>query len=88
MKACTAISQGLQRQEIIDMFTEFEAKVTPEAQFVSECDKLDMLIQAWIYEEEQHKNLDDFFLKCTLPQKFTPLVEIRKQIDTLRAARK
>lgn len=88
MKACTAISQGLQKQEIIDMFAEFEDKTTPEAQFVAECDKLDMLIQAWIYEEQQHKNLEDFFAKCALPRKFTPLVEIRKQIEAQRAARK
>ena len=67
MKACAEISKGLQRQDIIDMFTEFEDKATPEAQFVSECDKLDMLIQAWIYEEEQHKDLDDFFRSCKLP---------------------
>ncbi len=42
-----------------DIFDEYEAQITPESQFVRHLDKLDMALQAEIYEA-QNLDLDEF----------------------------
>ncbi|MEM0074986.1 MAG: HD domain-containing protein [Conexivisphaerales archaeon] len=44
------------------LFREFNSRSTPVAKLVSEIDKLEMAIQASIYEKEKGLNLDEFFL--------------------------
>jgi len=46
---------------LLDLWQEFEAGQTPEAQLVKRLDKLDMLIQAYIYEQEYSIRLDSFW---------------------------
>jgi len=46
--------------ELKDLFEEYENNTTNEAKFVHDLDKLDMLLQAYIYENEGI-NLESFF---------------------------
>lgn len=46
---------------IADLWEEYEAQVSPEAQFVREMDRLEMAAQALIYEKEAGLSADEFF---------------------------
>ncbi|CAL6104893.1 Metal_dependent phosphohydrolase [Hexamita inflata] len=74
-----------QQPEMKELFDEYEANTTQEAKFVHDCDKLDMLIQAWIYEQQQGVKLDQFFEHCDLPKSFDVLIQVRKEIERCRA---
>ncbi|CAL6004621.1 Metal_dependent phosphohydrolase [Hexamita inflata] len=74
-----------QQPEMKELFDEYEANTTQEAKFVHDCDKLDMLIQAWIYEQQQGVKLDQFFEHCDLPKSFDVLIQVRKEIERSRA---
>ncbi len=52
------VRQGEHFQEL---WEEFEAGISPEAQAVKRIDKLDMLIQAYLYEKKYAINLDSFW---------------------------
>lgn len=47
--------------DLMAIWEEFEAGRTPEAQLIKRLDKLDMLIQATIYEQTTGINLDSFW---------------------------
>jgi len=44
----------------LSLFDEYEASSTPEAEFVKQLDKLDMGLQAKVYQQEQGIDLDEF----------------------------
>jgi len=44
----------------LSLFDEYEAGSTPEAVFVKQLDKLDMGLQAKVYQQEQGVDLDEF----------------------------
>ena len=46
--------------EWIDLFDDYEQGTTPEARFVKQLDKLDMGLQAKVYQRHQEINLDEF----------------------------
>lgn len=48
-------------QEILSLWQEYEAGESPVAQFVKQLDKLEMIIQALVYEREQKLDLTRFF---------------------------
>ena len=66
------------RNEYIQLWEEYESDTSPEAQFVRQIDKLEMLLQASIYEHQGWENLDQFFdctdAKVNLPE-LTQLLE-------------
>jgi len=45
----------------ISLWMEFEKESTPEAVFVKQIDRLEMALQANLYERLKYNNLDDFF---------------------------
>lgn len=45
----------------ISLWEEYEAYSSPEAKFVNQIDKLEMALQARIYEKQGYPNLQDFF---------------------------
>ncbi len=47
--------------ELMSLFAEYEAGETPEARFVKDLDKLEMVTQARHYEETHHVALPSFF---------------------------
>jgi putative hydrolases of HD superfamily len=49
-------------QEYLQLWKEYENQSTPEARFVRQIDKLEMGLQASVYEKQGFKNLDAFFL--------------------------
>ena len=44
----------------VDLFDEYEAGNTPEARFVKQLDKLDMGLQAIVYQRQQDVSLEEF----------------------------
>ncbi|MAS62596.1 MAG: hypothetical protein CMA34_02850, partial [Euryarchaeota archaeon] len=41
------------REELLNLWHEYELNITPEAKFVKACDKLDMALQATLYSEKE-----------------------------------
>jgi len=73
-KAITGFASELEKPEIRKLWQEYESQDTEEAKFVKDMDKIDMLIQALKYEEEERysperdndesdefERLDEFF---------------------------
>lgn len=61
-EAFTQIMDGNHEGRFLkELWDEFEAGNSPEAQVVKRMDKLDMLIQAYIYEKQQSIRLDSFW---------------------------
>ncbi len=50
----------------------YEEGTTPEAHIVKDADRLDMMIQAYLYEQAGQKNLGDFWRNVTLDHFHTP----------------
>lgn len=60
-KALSILLQGHPRsEELQSIWQEFEDRTTPEGKFVSDLDKLDMGLQADIYEQDFDINLSEF----------------------------
>ncbi|WP_372364999.1 HD family hydrolase [Candidatus Uabimicrobium sp. HlEnr_7] len=70
----------------IELWQEYEEQQTPEAKFVKNMDRLDMILQASIYEYIYKKDLSEFMsaiekINCPHIQKiFRDLCEIRESI--------
>ena len=62
----------------LSIWEEFESRETPEAVFVGEVDKLEMLMQARLYELLETQGLDEFFVsvkeRINLPE-LKPIVD-------------
>ncbi|CAI9098634.1 OLC1v1035313C1 [Oldenlandia corymbosa var. corymbosa] len=52
---------GPRAKEITDLWNEYEDSTSLEAKIVKDLDKVEMILQALEYENEQGKNLDEFF---------------------------
>ncbi|KAF9601821.1 hypothetical protein IFM89_023480 [Coptis chinensis] len=48
-------------KEISELWMEYEENSSPEAKVVKDFDKVEMILQALEYENEQGKDLDEFF---------------------------
>lgn len=48
-------------EEMVELWSEYAKAETPEAQFVKDLDKLEMIMQADEYEEQQNVDLQQFF---------------------------
>lgn len=71
--------------EYLKIFDEMTARVTPEAKVFWQFDKLEMALQAHEYEEEQGKDLEEFFIGASI-YNIEPL--IRKIFDSITKKRK
>lgn len=58
---CRLLGGGSRAKEIGDLWMEYEESSSPEARIVKDFDKVEMILQALEYENEQGKDLDDFF---------------------------
>lgn len=67
-----------------EIFEEMIARKTPEAKIFWQFDKLDLAITALEYEEEQNKQLDEFFLDANTHMKDPLLKEILEKIINSR----
>lgn len=66
--------------EYVAVFDEMINRITVEAKVFEELDKLEMALQAFEYEEEQGKNLEEFFMNTEMFMKESLLKEIFKDI--------
>ncbi|XP_028791359.1 HD domain-containing protein 2 isoform X1 [Neltuma alba] len=58
---CKMLGGGSRASEVAELWMEYEANSSPEAKFVKDLDKVEMILQALEYEDEQQKDLDEFF---------------------------
>jgi len=57
MALCTSLPDG---DRMRHLWEEYERQLTPEAQFVRQLDRLDMAIQAVVYAQSGHGDLEEF----------------------------
>ena len=60
--------------EYLAIYDEMVGRATPEAKVFAQLDKLEMVFQALEYEEEQGKNLEEFFVNVGLYHVREPLI--------------
>ncbi|XP_047164938.1 5'-deoxynucleotidase HDDC2 [Vigna umbellata] len=58
---CKVLGGGSAATEITKLWMEYESNFSLEAKFVKDLDKVEMILQALEYEDEQGKNLEEFF---------------------------
>ncbi|KAL6520680.1 hypothetical protein OROMI_032240 [Orobanche minor] len=58
---CELLGGGERAKEISDLWMEYEENSSMEAKLVKDFDKLEMILQALEYENEQGKSLEEFF---------------------------
>ncbi|TMX00910.1 hypothetical protein EJD97_025658 [Solanum chilense] len=58
---CKLLGGGSQAKEISDLWMEYEENSSLEAKVVKDFDKVEMILQALEYENEQGKDLEEFF---------------------------
>ncbi|XP_050213731.1 uncharacterized protein LOC126665074 [Mercurialis annua] len=58
---CKLLGGGIRAKEISQLWMEYEENSSPEAKIVKDFDKVEMILQALEYENEQEKDLDEFF---------------------------
>jgi len=75
-----------QEKEYLAIYDEMVGRTTPEAKVFWQLDKLEMALQALEYEEEQGKNLEEFFVNVSLYSTQNPL--IKEIFDKILRARK
>ncbi len=68
-------------EELQSMWQEFEDRTTPEGAFVSDLDKLDMGLQAEIYEQDFNINLDEFTISSHRVVKNPNLISLLKPLE-------
>jgi putative hydrolase of HD superfamily len=68
----------------LDLWHEYEAGETPEARFVRQVEKLEMALQASVYEHQQLAELGEFFTSTQTALHDTQLQAVLDAIMTLR----
>ncbi|XP_010525763.1 PREDICTED: HD domain-containing protein 2 [Tarenaya hassleriana] len=58
---CQLLGGGPRAKEIAELWAEYEENSSPEAKVVKDFDKVEMILQALEYENEQGKDLEEFF---------------------------
>jgi putative hydrolase of HD superfamily len=71
-------------EQYIQVWEEFERGESAEAQFVRQIDKLEMALQACVYEHQKMGPLEDFFLAARTTLTFPELRQILAEIEELR----
>jgi putative hydrolase of HD superfamily len=69
-------------EEYLDLFDEFVANETPEAQFVRQLDKLEAAIQAHEYAKSSGINLDEFYISARKQVSNPVLVKLLDDVTT------
>lgn len=81
-KAMRELTEKLDNEEILELWNEYEERNTPEAKFVWELDRVEMLLQAYEYEKE-HKDVSlEEFWKSWFDKVENP--ELKKILEILK----
>lgn len=83
-KAIVSILQSIGSPNDIDLYDEFMARATAEAQFVHQLDKLEMALQAYHYEIEYDKVLEEFLANAREHITIEALKTILKSVMDVR----
>ncbi len=83
----TGMLPGEIKEEILSLYNEFEKGETPEAIFVRSMDKVDLLIQAFIYEKSGYGNLEKFFEEKKNYEFIDKIPEIRDFMQKIKEKR-
>lgn len=70
--------------EILALWEEYEAVLTPEARFVKQVDRLEMAFQAAIYEKQGLGDMSEFFASAGAGVLDEPLRAILSELEDLR----
>ena len=62
-------------EEYVTLWEEYESGETPEARLVHDADKLEVVVQAFVYEQRGQRNLDEFWDGLSERTLSTPLAE-------------
>ncbi len=91
-KAMQELVQALpkkQATETVSLWEEFEARISKESQFVNELDGLEMVLQAFEYEQsKQGKNLETFFESGRRKLNSASVLKLYDQLNAKRNKRK
>lgn len=68
----------------IALWEEYDAGTSPEAWFVKQVDRLEMALQAEIYEQQSGANLQDFFNSASKAIELPELKKILQEIESHR----
>lgn len=58
---CNLLGDGDRAKELAELWTEYEENSSAEAKIVKDFDKIEMILQAFEYENEQGLDLEEFF---------------------------
>lgn len=58
---CKLLGAESRAKEMSELWNEYEENSTPEAKIVKDFDKVEMILQALEYENEQGRDLEEFF---------------------------
>ena len=72
------------KNEYMSIFREYSKGATEEARFVRELDKLEMALQAFVYEKGGGSDLEEFFMHTKEILKNHHLIKIFNQMDVVR----
>jgi len=68
----------------IDIWEEFETGLSPEAKFVRQIDKLEMAMQACVYDQQGASNMSEFFNSARSAIKDPALIAILDEIEIFK----
>ena len=71
-------------QEFVDLWEEFEAGATPEARLVRQLDRLEMALQALVYEKQGHQHMDGFYHSAEAAVRSPELANLLESVQSLR----
>ena len=70
--------------EYLALWEEYEQMETPEARLVKQIDRLEMALQAGVYEKQSDYSMEEFFQSAAGALENSALIEIFREIQRLR----
>jgi len=67
----------------LDLWQEFETGESPEARFIRQVDRLEMALQAGVYQQQGLENMEEFLNSARQELSDAPLLDLMAEIETL-----
>jgi putative hydrolase of HD superfamily len=80
---CQVLGELPQVEYYLELWEEYETGKSPEARFVRQIDKLEMALQAQIYERQTQRDLKDFYISAEKNINNPKLNDILQELKTL-----
>jgi putative hydrolase of HD superfamily len=72
-------------ERYLELWSEYAAGASPEAQFVRQVDRLEMVLQAAVYERQRGADLSEFYASVDEELSAVPLRDLLAELRALRA---